>query len=154
MKRSRKPWSKATAITQIGVPGSIRAKWLQQRMVRNSTPGIPGSNERPAKRRGPGRCPESLHRRLAATANKELFSYGGRPTLRAQLGKVEFDQAMRVALLVSSELSVNECTARTNECISGTSTLEVSSTKRGPQASGLGSFRINRPAPGTISRRR
>jgi len=42
--------------------------------------------------------------------DKELLSYGGRPKLRSQLGKVDFDQAMTVALLasVSSELSVNE----------------------------------------------
>jgi len=42
--------------------------------------------------------------------DKELFSYGGREKLRAQLGKVDFDQAMSVALLasVSSELTVSE----------------------------------------------
>lgn len=45
--------------------------------------------------------------------DKEIFSYGGRPKLRAQLSKVPFDQAMTVALLasVSSELSVNEFSA-------------------------------------------
>jgi len=42
--------------------------------------------------------------------DKEMFSYGGRAKLRAQLAKVSFDEAMTVALLasVSSELSVNE----------------------------------------------
>jgi len=42
--------------------------------------------------------------------DKELFSYGGRAKLREQLGKVDFDQAMAVALLasVSSELTVSE----------------------------------------------
>jgi hypothetical protein len=42
-------------------------------------------------------------------------------------------------------------TARASECISGTSTIEVSSTTRRPQASGFGSFLLNRPnrgAPG------
>ena len=55
------------------------------------------------------------HNGLVRTAkavgwDKELFSYGGRATLRSQLAKVEFDQAMTVALLasVSSELTVSE----------------------------------------------
>ena len=45
-------------------------------------------------------------------------------------------------------------TARTSECISGTSTIEVSSTTRRPQASVLDSLRVNRPVPGSISSRR
>src|SRR5262249_39795459 len=45
-------------------------------------------------------------------------------------------------------------TARKSECISGTSTMEVSSTTRRPQASGLDSFRVKRPVPGSISSRR
>jgi hypothetical protein len=42
--------------------------------------------------------------------DKELFSYGGRSKLWAELAKVDFDQAMTVALLasVSSEVSVSE----------------------------------------------
>lgn len=58
------------------------------------------------------------HNSLMRTAkvvgwDKELFSYGGRSTLRAQLAKVDFDQTVTVALLasVSSELSVNEYTS-------------------------------------------
>ena len=45
-------------------------------------------------------------------------------------------------------------TARSRECISGTSTIEVSSTTRSPQASGLDSLRVKRPVPGSISSRR
>ena len=45
-------------------------------------------------------------------------------------------------------------TALKSECTSGTSTMEVSSTTRRPQASGLDSFRVKRPVPGSISSRR
>jgi hypothetical protein len=45
-------------------------------------------------------------------------------------------------------------TARTSECISGTSTIEVSSTTRRPQASVFDSFLLNRPVAGSISSRR
>jgi len=120
-------------------------------MVRNSTPGIPGSNERPAKRRGPSRCPESLHRRLAVTANKELFSHSAARRFEHNLAR--WSSIRRCGSLNScpSELSVNECTAP-SECISGTSTLEVSDDKGTGKR--LDSFRVNRPAPGTISSRR
>ena len=45
-------------------------------------------------------------------------------------------------------------TARTRECISGTSTIDVSSTTKSPQASVFDSFLLNRPVPGSISSRR
>jgi hypothetical protein len=43
---------------------------------------------------------------------------------------------------------------RTSECISGTSTIEVSSTTKSPQASVFDSFLLNRPVAGSISSRR
>src|SRR6266568_4143158 len=45
-------------------------------------------------------------------------------------------------------------TARTSECMSGTSTMEVSSTTRSPQARVFYSFLLNRPVAGSISSRR
>src|SRR5439155_10849980 len=45
-------------------------------------------------------------------------------------------------------------TARKRECISGTPTIDVSSTTTRPQASGFDSFLVKRPVPGSISSRR
>jgi hypothetical protein len=45
-------------------------------------------------------------------------------------------------------------TAFSRECISGTSTMEVSSTTNRPQESGWASFRLNRPVSGSTSNKR
>src|SRR5215471_13848348 len=67
---------------------------------------------------------------------KSFSVYGGRPKLHAQLARVDFDQAMTVALLasVSSELSVNEYNSAKAERLETTCQELPCGHRRNPQA--------------------